>query len=121
MLLSELPIVQGLGSRAQEITSNVLMFGGSEIASWALEGGACYTAAERGLVYVSFPSEYSVDAGLLPWVGLRARLTRIYDAQKDETTLAFDSPVGLVGPITGNIFDQAFEELIAAIIARAGR
>jgi len=121
MQLSELPIVQALGGRAQEITSNVLMLGGSEIASWALEGGACYTAAERGLVYVSFPSEFSVDAGLLPWVGLRPRLTRVYDAQMDETTLTFDKPVGQVGPITGNIFDEAFEQLIAAIVARAGR
>ena len=121
MLLGELPVVQALGPRVQEITTNVLMLGGSEIASWASTGGPFYTAAERGLVYVNFPSEYAGDAGLLPWVGLRPRLTRVYDAQKDETALAFDNPVGQMGPITGNIFDQAFEQLIVAILARAGR
>ncbi len=122
MRLDELPAVQALGARGQELTTNVLMLGGSEIASWGSKGGTFYTATERGLVYVRFLSEYSVVAELLPWVGLRPRLTREYDAQRDETTVLFEDPVAQrLGPVTGNIFDQAFEQLIVAILARAGR
>jgi hypothetical protein len=121
MKLRDLPAVQALGpARIQELESHVLTVGGNEIASYGLQG-TYYSAAERGFVYITFPSQYSVDTALLPWVSVRVRLARAFDAQKDETTLSFDPPVGQLGSLTGNIFDQALGDLVAATLQRAGR
>jgi hypothetical protein len=121
MLAAELPIIQALDTNSKnEITSNILMFGGSEIASWAPDNTTCYSATERGLVHVRFPSG-SVEAGLVPWIGLKVQITRNYGPGTDETTLAFSTPVDPIPPITGNVFDQPLEQLMVAVVARAGR